>query len=351
MRTVILVPLLSAALVACGGDKVPVNQTSDTGPANVATPDTGGPLTVYCGRSKTLVRTIFEDFTKATGIAVNVRYGKTTALANTLLEEADKSPADLFFAQDAGGLGVVAAAGLLAKLRKSTLDRVDPRFRDTAGDWVGVSGRARVVAYNTDRLKAEDLPDTMQGFTDPRWRGRIGWPTSNASFHAFVTAMRRLDGDKQTSAWLNAIQANEPKVYPKNTPAVRAVATGEVDVAFVNHYYRHRLAAEAGDKPFPVQNYHPRGGGAGALLNIAGVGILKSSKHPAAAEKLVNYLLSKPAQQHFATKNFEYPLTQGVPAVGDLPPLAALKLPRLPLGELQDLQATMKLLRATKVLP
>lgn len=349
---------LSALLVVGGCKSEPAPGPADGAPkaqgggAEAGTPDEPVELTVYCGRSKSLVQPVLDAFAEAhPAIELEVRYGDTTELANTLLEEGAASPADVFFAQDAGALGAVADKGLFVALPQPALDGVDARFRDADGRWVGVSGRARVIAYNTDKLSPEDLPDSILGFADPAWKGRIGWPPTNASFHAFVTALRKLEGEEKTADWLRAIQANEPKTYPKNTPAVQAVANGEVDVAFVNHYYLHKLKAEAGDAPFPAANYHPRAGGAGAMMNIAGVGVLKSSKQQDAAQQLVAWLLGEKAQQHFATETFEYPLAGGVAPHAGLPSIDSLKLPDMPLGRLSDLEATMKLLRETKVLP
>ncbi len=306
-------------------------------------------LTIYVGRSKAMVQGLFDAFTKQTGITVNARYGKTTALANTLMEEGGTSPADLFFAQDAGALGAITAKGMFATLDPNLLAKVDKRFQGRDATWVGTSGRARVVTYNTAKLTPADLPKTIEGFTDPAWKGRIGWPPKNASFQAFVTAFRKLKGDEAAEKWLAGIKANEPRVYPKNTPAVRAVAAGEVDVAFVNHYYLHRLKKEAGDAPFAAANYHPPGD-IGSLMNVAGVGILKTAKAPKNAARLIEFLLSEQAQAAFAGKNFEYPLAAGVKVHDGVVPVEKLKLPQLELGEIGDLQATLKLLKKTKVL-
>lgn len=307
-------------------------------------------LTVYSGRSKTMVQGLFDDFAKDTGIKVEVRYGDTTSLANMLLEEGDASPADLFFAQDAGALGALRAAERFVPLSEASVSKVDSRFAASDRTWVGVSGRSRVVAYNTDRLKPEDLPESIDGFTDPKWKGRIGWPPSNASFQAFISAMRITRGEEATRAWLNGILANEPKVYPSNNPALKAVAAGEVDVAFVNHYYLHRQLKEQNGAPFAAANYHPTKD-LGGMMNVSGVGILKTSKKQAAAQKLVDFLLSEPAQKLFTDENFEYPLASGVKASAGLPPLADMQLLPIDLGELRDLEATLKLLRETKVLP
>src|SRR5918992_5739554 len=146
-------------------------------------------LVVYSGREEELVAPLFERFEEETEIAVEVRYSDSAELAATIAEEGDNSPADVFFAQDPGSLGAVEQQGRLATLPEDVLSRVNSRFRDPDGHWVGTSGRARVVVYNTDALSEGELPDSISDFTDPQWKGRIGLPPTNASFQAFVSAM------------------------------------------------------------------------------------------------------------------------------------------------------------------
>lgn len=306
-------------------------------------------LTVYCGRSKKLVEPILKKFTEETKIEVKVKYDKTSPLAATLLEEGDKSAADIFFAQDAGALGLLSEKGMLSAIDAKALGLVDKRFQSNKGDWVGVSGRARVVAYSKERLKPEDLPKSIWDLTDPKWKGRIGWPPKNASFQAFVTALRKLEGDAKAKEWLEKMLANEPKIYPKNTPIIQAIKDGEVDVGLVNHYYLHRFLAEKGDT-FPVGNHYLPGGDAGSLINIAGVAILKTSANSDAAKKFVEYMLSKSAQEYFATTTHEYPLAKGVETKKSLTPLADIKQPSIDLNDLKGLKETVELLRSTKVL-
>jgi len=313
------------------------------------TPNAQETLVVYSGRKEALVGPLVNTFSKKSGIDVQIRYGKTVELAGLILDEGENSPADVFFAQDAGALGALSERGVLGKL-PSKLLLVDKRFRSPKNEWVGVSGRARVVAYNTNILKPEDLPGSIFGFTDPKWKDRIGWPPTNGSFQAFVTALRVTQGETKAREWLAAIKSNEPKEYPSNIAAVRAVSTGEVDVAFVNHYYLLRFLKEHGNE-FPVRNHYLRGGDVGALVNVAGAGILATSRNSEAAERFVAYLLSEEAQQYFADKTFEYPLRQGIKVNAQLVPLAEIGHPDIDLSNLSDLEATLGLLRETGVLP
>lgn len=332
---------LSLALAACGTDAASQSGASQSAEA-------GGTLTVYSGRSEELVGPLLEQFTEATGIEVEARYGDTAEMANLILTEGENSPADVFFAQDAGALGAIAGEGLFSELSDVALDRVDARFRSPDRLWVGVSGRARVVAYNTDNLTEADLPDSIFGFTDPAWSGRIGWAPTNGSFQAFVTALRVLEGDDRAREWLEGIEANEPKVYEGNNPALDAVIAGEVDVAFINHYYLMQRLEE--DPDATAANYFLTDGDPGALVNVAGVGILGTAPNADAAARLVEYLLSDEAQAYFASETKEYPLVEGVPAAAELPPLSEIGTPDIDLADLADLAGTLEMLQEVGIL-
>jgi len=324
--------------------------SSDTASESSGTSDgaASSSITVYSGRSEELVGPLFEQFTAATGIAVNVRYGDSAELAAQILEEGDNSPADVFFAQDAGALGAVSSAGRFSQLNQSQLDAVPAAYRSPDGDWVGVSGRARVVVYNTDRVSADELPETLAGFTDPAWSGRVGWAPTNASFQAYVTALRVLSGDEVAEQWLSDMKDNNVQAYEKNSAIVDAVASGEIDAGFVNHYYLYAYLNENPDGP--VANSFATTTGADALVNVAGVGILGSSGNASGASAFVDFLLSDEAQTYFATETFEYPLVIGIAPPDGLPPLAELDVPDLDLSQLEDLAATLEMLQSTGVL-
>ena len=348
-RVVALTLLVTLAAAACADPAPSVPPGSPaTSPAASSAP-LSGTLTVYSGRSKTLVEPLIERFRAATGLKVAVEYAGTSELAATILEEGDRSPADVFFAQDGGALGAIAAAGRFAKLPDALLERVEARFRSTDGLWVGVSGRARVVAYDSRVLTPADLPTSILGFADPQWKGRIGWAPTNASFQAFVTGFRILKGDAAAKAWLEGIQANEPKAYEGNDAVLAAIAAGEVEVGFVNHYYALRQAAEQGET-YPVFNWFMSGGDVGALINVAGAGILKTAPNPDAARAFVDFLLSDESQHYFAEETFEYPLVAGVPADPRVVPLAEIDAPDIDLSQLADLSATLRLIQEAGVL-
>jgi iron(III) transport system substrate-binding protein len=328
----ILASLITAVILsACGGSA-----------------DDAGSLTVYSGRSETLVGPLFQRFEEDTGIEVSVKYAGTPQLAATLLEEGGNTPADVFFAQDPGGLSAVE--GLLKPLPESTLGVVPEWAASPTGVWVGVSGRARTVVYNTQRLTPQDLPEDLTGFTDPKWNGRIGWAPTNASFQTMVTAMRAMWGEDKTLQWLKDIQASSPTVYPNNTTIVAAAAAGEIDLGLVNHYYLHRFLAEQGDR-FGAGNYHLPAGGPGAIVMVSGVGILSASDNQKNAQQFVDYLLSEESQQYFVDETFEYPLAAGIPVAEGVTPFSKINNPDLSSADLADLDGTQKLLREAGVIP
>lgn len=287
-------------------------------------------LTVYSGRNEELVGALVDRFEQESGLDVEIRYGDSAELAATIREEGDNSPADVFFAQDAGSLGSVE--GLLAPLPAAVTARVDDRFRDPRGRWVGTSGRARVVAFNTRRVRVGALPDSIWDYAKPGFRRRIGFAPTNASFQAMVTAMRLSGGDERTREWLEAVKAKRPRLLENNIRTLEAIDSGEIDVGFVNHYYLYGLKQERPQAP--VANHYLRPGDPGSLVNVAGAGVLADSEGKPAAGRFVAYLLSPAGQRYFAQQTDEYPLVTGVRPQPSLPPLSRLQGPDLRLGSL-----------------
>jgi len=335
--------ILASGLVAC---QPAAEVTEGVGKAGEGDPESKR-LVIYSGRSESLVGPIIEQFEQERGIEVEVRFGGTAEMAGVLLEEGAESPADLFYAQDPGGLGAVQAAGLLAPLPAEIRELVPDRFVSDSGEWVGISGRARTVVYNTKAISKpeEQLPGDLSGFTDPAWHGRLGWAPTNGSFLAMVTGIRAIWGEEKTRNWLAEMQANEPAVYESNSAIVAAVGAGEIDVGLVNHYYLYRFLAEEGEG-FGARNYFLPGGGPGSLIMVSGVGQLKSAENQENGLEFIRFLLSKDGQQYFADETFEYPLVAGVTTVAGLPPLAELdkQAVEIELSQLADVAGTQEML-------
>jgi len=307
-------------------------------------------LTVYSGRAEVQLQPVIDLFTKETGIKVKVRYGATPELAAQLSEEGSSSPADIFFAQDAGALGAVDDRGLFAPVPGESFVEVDSKYRADDGDWIGITGRARVIVANSAKVPDAEVPTSVFALTEPRWRGKVGIAPTNGSFQSFVTAMRVQAGEERTREFLDDLEANDVRTYNDNALIVKAVNDGEIEIGLVNHYYWYQLASEIGEDKMVARNHFTLGGDPGALINVAGVGILKSADHKVAAGRFVSFLLGPTAQTFFAEKNFEFPLAAGVKPLPSLPNLGEVQSPDIDLSDLSELDETLTMLREAGLL-
>lgn len=303
----------------------------------------GDALVVYSGRAENLIEPLLDRFEKATGVDVEVRYGGSAELAAQILEEGGNRKADVFLSQDAGALGALAREGVLDQIPQADLDKVDARFRAKDGTWVGVSGRARVFIYDPDEVTQAELPESVAELASPAWKGRLGIPPTNASFQAFVTAMRVTTGEAKTKAWLDAIKDNA-KVYENNIQIRDAVDAGEIDAGLVNHYYLYEKIAEVGADKVKARHHFFGNGDVGALVNVSGVGILQGTERRADAARFVSFMLGEEAQRYYSDETKEYPLIAGVQPQAGLPPLASIDGPDIDLSDLASLKETLDLL-------
>jgi len=335
--TKILGALLAAVLAA-----LTLTAGAATAPAQTSS------LTIYSGRDERLVKPIMDRFTRETGIQLNVRYASSTALATALVEEGRNSPADVYWSQEPGTLGLVGARGLLRRLPQRTVGKVASRFSTPSRRWVGTSGRSRVLVYNTEALSAQELPRSVWALTNARWKGKIGIAPTNASFQAFLGATIHLHGESRVRSWLRGLQENDVEFFPNNTSVVQAVGRGDVEVGLVNHYYLYNVLADTPN--LPIRNHWFRNGDPGNLVLAAGAGIVSATSNAATAQRFVDFLLSKWAQRFIARGPgaAEYPLVKGVPRRPGLRALATVKGPNYKLGRLSaDLAPAVRLLLET----
>jgi iron(III) transport system substrate-binding protein len=298
-------------------------------------------LVIYSGRSESFISPFLDKFAALTGAKLDVRYGDSAALAAQLLEEGENSPADLFISQDAGALGAISEAGLLASLEQETLDRVEAKYRSSKSDWVGITGRARVFAYSPERVKT--LPTTIDQLTLPIYRSKIGIAPTNSSFQAFITALIQSRGEAAAQDWLERLKANDVKFYEKNSMIVAAIDAGEIDLGLVNHYYLWEVSKALG-REIEVANGFFAPGDIGNMINVAGAGILKTAANAELSLELLTYLLSDEVQKEFVKATYEYSivLTDAYPE--GLPSLSEIPSPGVDLSLLANLAKTQALL-------
>ncbi len=331
-------PAIAFALAACAG-------SSDDQSADSAGSAAGEPVVVYSGRSEELIEPLFEKFTEETGVPVEVRYGDTAEMAAQIIEEGDASPADVYYGQDAGALGALDGAGMCAPLEDSIANLVPATYRSADGTWTGVTGRARVIAYDSTQLSADQVPTSVFVLTDEQWRGQVAIAPTNGSFQAFVTAMRVAAGEDATREWLQALVDNDVQLYEKNGLIRDAVDAGEAQLGLINHYYWFEMAAEVGEDAMNVQLAFAEPGDPGALVNVSGACIVRPTDNPDGARVLMEWLLSESAQQWFVETTFEYPLVADVEGPDGVPPLSQVQGPDIPLAELEDLPGTLLMLQ------
>jgi len=311
--------------------------------ATLTPTDSAESITIYSGRSEELISDLLTTFTAETGVEVEVRYGDSAELAAQILEEGQNIRADVYFGQDAGALGALAKEGVTKTLPSDITDLVATEYKSATGQWVGVSGRGRVFVYDPD--KVSEVPTSYKDLMDPSWKGRIGIAPTNASFQAFITAIRVLEGERAAIDFLNAMKENGV-LFEKNSIIMQAVQDGVVDAGLVNHYYWWELAAEIGEENMKPKIAWFKDGDTGNLINVAGVAVL--SDNPS-ANVFAKWLLGDTAQKYFVDRTREYSLT-GVPEVEGLKPLKDIKAPAIDLSNLDSLAETLELIRKAGLL-
>ena len=307
-------------------------------------PDLSGELTVYSGRNEFLVGPLVEYIDEQyPDLDLTVRYNSSTDHVNSILNEGDGSPADVFYSVNAGSLGALASEGRTQAIPDDVADLVREEFR--TDQWIGTSGRARTVPYDSDEYDDADVPSDIMAFPE-EFDGDLAWAPSYGSCQAFVTAMRNLEGDEATREWLEAVVDSGATAYNNEFRVCEEIADGNVDAGFTNHYYIQRVLDGSPDAAIDTAFTE---GDAGAVFNVAGAAIVDTASDVELAGNFVRHLLSAEAQDYFARSTFEYPLIPDVEPIGDLPTIDELDVPDLDLTELSDLEATVDLMREAGV--
>lgn len=303
-------------------------------------------ITVYNAQHKSLTQAWAAGFTKQSGIAVVLRDGSDTAMANQIVAEGRASPADLFLTENSPAMVLVDKAGLFAALPQKVLDEVPPQFRAPDGRWIGVAARSTVFAYDTRKLTKAQLPASMLDLAKPEWKGRWAASPSGADFQAIVSALLQLKGRQATEAWLRGMKANVVP-YRGNSTAMKAVNAGEVEGALIYHYYWFRDQAKTAENSKHVALHYFRHQDPGAFVSISGGGVLASSKQRAAAEAFLGWIAGPGGQGVLRDgSSYEYAVGVGAASSPKLVPMADLQAPRVDAATLNSTEVTALMLQA-----
>jgi iron(III) transport system substrate-binding protein len=286
----------------------------------------GTTITLYNSQHEQTTAALVAAFTKQTGIKVRVRNGDEDVLTAQLIQEGNRSPADVFFTENSNWLQQLADRGLLAKVDASTLAAVPRRDSGPQGNWLGISARVSALVYNTDKLSASELPTSVMGLADPKWKGKLELAPAETDLWPIISSVARAHGDAAALAWLNGLKANAAGAgsVPDNETLVSDISKGTAQLGLINHYYYYRLLAELGKNAVHAKLAYFAPGDPGYVEDISGAGIIKSSQRQAAAQKFLAFLASAAGQTALAhTDSFEYPIRPGVAANPALPPLTS----------------------------
>ena len=299
-------------------------------------------LTLYNGQHKEIGEAIALAYEAKTGIHVNVRKGSSNQLASQVMEEGQRSPADVIYTEESPPLNNLGEQGFLAKIDPSTLDMLPPDYVAKDGSWMGVTARVRVVAYNPKLIDEKDLPETVLDFAEPQWQGKVGFVPTSGAFQEQAVAIIKLHGREAAEEWLTGLRAFG-KTYTNNMVALKAVENGEIATVLVNNYYWFALQREKGQLDSKLHYFS--NGDAGGLITISSAAVLKSSKHPREAQALLAYMASEEGQRVITRTTAEYPLHKGMVSDRGLKPFDELQAPAITPADIGNAEDALDLER------
>ena len=299
-------------------------------------------LTLYNGQHKEIGEAIAQAYEAKTGIHVNVRKGSSNQLASQVMEEGQRSPADVIYTEESPPLNNLGEQGFLAKIDPSTLDMLPPDYVAKDGSWMGVTARVRVVAYNPKLIDEKDLPETVMDFAEPQWQGKVGFVPTSGAFQEQAVAIIKLHGREAAEEWLTGLRAFG-KTYTNNMVALKAVENGEIATVLVNNYYWFALQREKGQLDSKLHYFS--NGDAGGLITISSAAVLKSSNHPREAQALLAYMASEEGQRVITQTTAEYPLHKGMVSDRGLKPFDELQAPAITPADIGNAEDALDLER------
>ncbi len=293
-------------------------------------------LVVYSGRKESAIKPVVELFERKTGTTVALKVGKTSGLANEILQERQRPRADIFIATEAGICDILARDGLLESYVPPSAREIQAEYKSAKGYWTGISGRARVIIYNKGLVRSEEVPNSVLDLADPKWKGKVAIAaTRERTTLSWLAALVHVMGEAKAKAYIGRLVDNGLKIVPDNSDVWRGVGSGEFALGLTNSPNYH-LALEA---RLPVGVVYPDQGptGMGALVNPNAVAIMKGAKNLAQARRFVDFILSREAQELLVHRAFEIPLVPGT-APGQVQPLSEFKVLTIGQERLADLE-------------
>jgi iron(III) transport system substrate-binding protein len=319
-------------------------------------PSSGQSITLYSGQHEQTVNGLVSAFEKQTGITVNVRNDDEDTLANLISLQGSHSPADVFYTENSPALEFLQEKGLLAPVQASTLARTPAKYNSQAGDWVAVSARVSVLIYNPSLIAKSQLPTSVLQLADPKYQGKLAFAAGETDFQPIVTSVVKTYGQASALSWLNGMKSNAAShLVPDNETLVNDVNRGQVAFGLINEYYWYRLRAEIGASAMHSQLAYFAPRDPGYVIDVSGAAVLKSSKHQAAAQKFLAFLVSEQGQDVIARaegneQSYEYPLGDGVTTSAPETPFSQLEPNPISIADLGDGSAAIALLQKAGLL-
>ena len=303
-------------------------------------------IVLYNGQHLELTRALVSAFEKQTGISVRMRSNDGVVLADQILQEGSRSPADVYLTENSPELVDLEKHRLLAKLPASVAEQVPARYRSSQDEWVGVALRVSSLVYNPSLLPRNELPNSIFDLAEPQWKGKVAVAPLDSDFPPLVGVVIATRGVQGAAAWLDGLKRNAD-VYQDSEAVVAAVDRGDVAAGVVNQYYWYRLRLEVGaSHVHSALRYFPSSD-PGSVLNVAGAAVLASSSHKDEAERFVEFLLSPSGQRLISEgDDFEYPSRPGIAPNPALPPLASVSHKTLSPAKLGDDRKAAQLVAA-----
>ncbi|TWI54046.1 extracellular solute-binding protein [Halalkalibacter nanhaiisediminis] len=344
-----LLALALFVMAACGSTEEPAEETMGEETATEETEETAGEgtdaevaqeasgeLVVYSSRNEKFVDALLEKFTADTGIEVQALHAGDNATPR-IIEEANNVQADIFISNDIGALEHLRIQGLLEGSNPEGIESIDGTYRAEDNSWFALSARTRVLMYNKDLITEEEMPKNIWDLTDPKWQGEFAITRGgNGGMIGHVSALRNEWGDERTTEWIEKVKENAGGIMEGHGDIRRAVGAGEFAFGLVNNYYYHQQLQEPTDNNVGVIYPDQGEGEMGAVVNAAGVGLIKGAPNAENAAIFLEWILQPENQREFSFASLEVPINPEIEAIEGAATITDYKTSDMQLSQLGE---------------